>query len=280
MAKKSLKAITEIDQRLDNWLKDSFVDLTEDIKPPESVIEIISGIQQRLMTRSNFSAITGKQKSKKTIFTSLLLAAASSGSTIKSKLVGKTDGLTLYFDTEQAKYDTQKVGQLILGNGGNLGNIRVYCLRPFKPSERVEIIDQALKNYPCSYVVIDGVADLVTSINDEDQASDITNKLMNWTAKYNCHITVVIHQNKDNNYATGHLGSSVLKKCETVISVTKDPDFHSKSKVECQLIRGASHFEDFEIEITNNEVDMYDIQPTSAAQRLTYEQKLRKDVPF
>jgi hypothetical protein len=59
------------------------------------------------------------------------------------------------------------------------------------------------------FVVIDGIADLANAINDEIEASRVVSLLMRWTKIYNCHIHVIIHENKADNNATGHLGSSI-----------------------------------------------------------------------
>ena len=47
-------------------------------------------------------------------------------------------------------------------------------------------------------MIIDGVADLVNAINDEVEATKIVTMLLKYTALYNCHISTVIHQNKNN----------------------------------------------------------------------------------
>lgn len=60
--------------------------------------------------------------------------------------------------------------------------------------------------------MIDGIADLAMAINDEIEASRVVSLLMKWTKLYNIHITLVIHQNKNDEYATGHLGSAILKR--------------------------------------------------------------------
>ena len=45
---------------------------------------------------------------------------------------------------------------------------------------------------------------------------------MKWTAELNIHLITIIHQNKGDNNAKGHLGSIILQKAETVLSVEKD----------------------------------------------------------
>jgi len=74
---------------------------------------------------------------------------------------------------------------------------------------------------------------------------------MKWTKVYNIHILCIIHQNKHDNFATGWLGSSIMKKTEAIISVTKDDANPSISLVSCDLIRGVMDFKSFQIYIDN-----------------------------
>ena len=50
-------------------------------------------------------------------------------------------------------------------------------------------------------MIIDGIADLVSALNDELEATRVTSMLLKYTALYNSHISVVIHENKANDYA-------------------------------------------------------------------------------
>jgi hypothetical protein len=67
------------------------------------------------------------------------------------------------------------------------------------------------------WISIDGVADLLTNPNDIVESIKTAKKLRYWRKKANTHINTVIHNTKSSNSATGHLGSYVQKKSETVI---------------------------------------------------------------
>jgi hypothetical protein len=217
----------------------------------------LENFDSRMFSLGNFSAITGKGKSKKTFLTSLLLSAAVSGKDIQDKIIpdfpeGK--GHTILFDTEQSRYDAYITGARIPRiTGEKPVTFRAFALREYTPIERCNIIEHILEKYNGSagYIVIDGIADLSKAINDEEEATRVAGLLMRWTKQYNCHITVVIHQNKNDSYATGHLGSSIIKKSECVIIVEKDETERTKSHVKCDLIRGASDFDDFSFEIND-----------------------------
>ena len=71
-------------------------------------------------------------------------------------------------------------------------------------------------------MVIDGIADVASKgVNDEEEATAIASKLLKWTAEYNCHITVVLHENKNDRNAKGHLGQYIVQKSESTFSATK-----------------------------------------------------------
>jgi len=207
---------------------------------------------KRLFTLGNFSAITGKSKSKKTFLTSLFLAAATKGGEIDNKIIGclppGRDGV-LCFDTEQSVYDSYISSKRVIDLVGDQEHYGAFQLREFTPLERCQIIEGALEKFKnqIGYIVIDGIADLANGNNDEEEAIRVVGLMLKWTKIYNCHISVVIHQNKNDNYATGHLGSSILKKAECIISVEKDKEDKYKSIVKCDMIRGTSDFNDFEI---------------------------------
>jgi hypothetical protein len=243
-------------------LNDSFIDFMIPVEKPPVVIMFRDrqrGIQQafdkRVFTLGNFSCITGKSKSKKTFLTSLLMASAAGNEIIGSKIIAEfpdNKRAVLLFDTEQSRYDAyiaaSRIPKLL---GYNPENFGAFDLREFNPLERCRIIEYSLEKWKenLGMVVIDGIADLATAINDEEEASRVVSLLMRWTKVYNCHIVVVIHQNKYNEFATGHLGSSVMKKAETIIAVTKDEEMYSRSHISCNMIRGAADFNDFTIEV-------------------------------
>ena len=247
--------------QLDRLLNKAHIDLKTPVPKPPIILKIKEQLEngeiaeKRLFTLGNFSAVTGKSKSKKTMLTSIMLAAAAKSHWIYNKIGGNLPndkpGVIL-FDTEQSKYDSYVAAKRIETIAGKeYENFGAFYLREYEPLERCEIIDYALKKLSpkVGYIVIDGIADLGRAINDEDEANRVVTLLMKWTEKYNIHITNVIHQNKGDNWATGHIGSAILKKAETIISVAKDNENPYLSHVECSMIRGVSDFKPFDLEI-------------------------------
>jgi len=219
-------------------LEESDINLIDPISIPESLIEFNSA---PVATLGNFSAIIGRAKSKKTYFLTYLMAQAFKSTTKKINITrpkGKS-GVVL-FDTEQSSTRTQK-------NINTLGkmcsdseiDLKIKNLRKHQPSLRAELIEQYLEDNheDICLVVLDGVKDLVNSINNEEQATYIVSKLLQWTDVYNVHIIVVLHQNKADSNARGHLGTEIVNKAESVIEVMKDQHNKDISHIKCVFAR-------------------------------------------
>ena len=93
-------------------------------------------------------------------------------------------------------------------------------------------------------VIIDGIADLCSDVNDITQGNYVAQKLMQWTKELNCHIVTVIHSNFGSDKATGHLGSTLYKKCETAINLEANTVNKGLVTVSCKMSRNTA-FEDF-----------------------------------
>lgn len=244
---------------IEKLLLNSRIDTSKTVEKPPTILSIkeqsgTSSVLKRLFTLGNFSCTIGKAKSRKTFVQSLLTAAIlgeDRGGKLVSELPrGKKD--VLYFDTEQGEYDCHNVIRRIERMAGDNKHLKAYSLRQYTPSERCMIIEYAFKLWGSSiaFCVIDGIADLATAINDEDEATRVVTMLLRLTKVHNCHISTVIHQNKNDNFATGWMGSSIMKKAEILISVSKCKDNKDASEVSCELSRGID-FDPFEIMINS-----------------------------
>jgi hypothetical protein len=237
------------------FLHDAEIDFSEELAPPPVCLEVVQGgVGAIIGTRGNFSMVIGKAKSRKTFFITIALAAAINTDPVLGIFRGSLPAdksNVLYFDTEQGKYHVQKAARRVLrlSNMNTPDNFRAYGLRKHNPQERLQIIDTAINSIPnVGLVVIDGVRDLVSSINDEELATMLASKLLKWTEEKELHIICVLHQNKGDNNARGHLGTELQNKAETVLSITKDKDNGERSIVEAEYCR-EQEFEPFAFEI-------------------------------
>lgn len=227
----------------------------DDLPPPPTCLSIeVNNESSIIACLGELSLIIGKAKSKKTFLITIALAASTKNNLILNRFKGNLPHKqrnVLYFDTEQGKYYVLKAVKRVCRLTGIASppNLLTYGLREFTPSERLNLIEAAIYNTDnLGFVVIDGIRDLVTSINDEEQATNLTSKLMKWSSEKNIHIMSVLHQNKGDNNARGHLGSECTNKAMTVLSVTKDPENDDVSFVEAEFCRDKS-FEPFAFEI-------------------------------
>jgi hypothetical protein len=191
-----------------------------------------------IFSPGNLSAIIGKPKSKKTFLTLMAVAAALKGTTLFEKLEGafpETHKKVVLFDTEQSIQHAQRSLRRICKLVGieQPDNLFAFSLRRFSTAERLQhlkFVVETVEN--TGLIIIDGIKDLVQDINSTVEATEIIDYLMKLSAERSLHICVVLHQNKGDNYARGHLGSEVQNKCETVISVKKETDNSSTVNVE------------------------------------------------
>ena len=222
------------------------IDVKEELQAPQIAWQL-SNLKSEgyatLGTLGNFSLIIGKAKSRKSFFVNIAVSTAISNDLILKRFRGdlpREQSDVLYFDTEQGKYHVQLALKRICRqvNIEEPSNLHVYHLRSKTPMERLQIIESVIyDNDKIGFVVIDGIKDLVTSINDEEQATMISSKLMKWSEERNIHIVTVLHQNKSDNNARGHIGTELINKAETVLSVTKAEADDTISIVEPQQCR-------------------------------------------
>jgi len=233
-------------------LTGSEIKSTDDIKQNPVCLSILEGIKEiPLLTLGNFSSIIGKAKSRKTFLLTLFLGCMSGLGILQDKFKKNITGKVVLFDTEQSPWYVQKVVRRVEKLSENNKLFKAYALRPFGPGKRVELIEDYLANNEVKFVAIDGIRDLVRNINSEEEATEIVSKFMKWTHDYNLHIITVIHMNKADMSARGHIGTEVQNKSESVISVSKESMEESFSNVEHKFARGMD-FQDFSFFIENN----------------------------
>lgn len=238
ISENSKNSVSEIDCKA--ILKTCEVKATDHFPPPQIAWQMG---EVPLGTLGDFSLIIGKAKSRKSFFINIAISTAISDDVILNVFTSylpPNQKIVLYFDTEQSKYYVQKALKRICKqvNIAEPPNLNVYGLRSLSPQERLAVIDYAINNEPnLGFVVIDGIKDLVTSINDEEQATMISSKLLKWTEQRNIHIVTVLHQNKSDTNARGHIGTELINKAETVLSITKAEGDNNISIVEPQQCR-------------------------------------------
>ena len=207
------------------------LDFSEVLPPPEIVYQIDGA---PVFTRGNISCVTGKAKSRKSFLFAMMAAD-----------VLKDGKRVLYIDTEQSRYHAQKQGKRILATAElcpdeQHANLRFYFMKETPTESRRNYTEQLIKykGFAPDVVFIDGLRDLIKSINDEEEATAICDLLMNLASTLNTAIVVILHENKgENNNVRGHIGTEIVNKAETVIEVTRTPENKEISRVEAKFCR-------------------------------------------
>ncbi|GEO11530.1 AAA family ATPase [Segetibacter aerophilus] len=225
-----------------NWqevLSNAKIDPHKQYSKPDVCISVNdkTGIG-RFGTLGNFSLITGKAKSRKTFFISYLLAQA-----LNSKEHSKFNitlrenyGRIVLFDTEQTVNDVSQVlDRAIRASSKYKNTVEAYSLRAYSPDHRRLLIEKFISNTPdLGIVIIDGIRDLIKDINSPEEATNISSDLLRWTEERNIHIITVLHQNKGDNNARGHLGTELVHKAETVVSIEKRDEISIVTPQQCR----------------------------------------------
>jgi hypothetical protein len=201
-------------------------------------------------TYGNFSFIQAPPKSKKTFFISLLSSAYLGDNHFCGDIRGNRQGRSLiHFDTEQSDFHSSRVFRRAVDMSSVTEKYYTFALRELSYFEKIQVIEQSLDQIKdVGLVIIDGIADLVSDVNDLDQSNQCVQYLMKWTAKYKCHIVTVIHSNFGSSKPTGHLGSFLEKKCETQIELELNTVHKERVNVSCKRSRGFP-FEKFSFKI-------------------------------
>lgn len=236
------------------------IDLEADLSPPPIAISFGSHQytsskgtiteETPMATYGNFSFIQAPPKSYKSYFVSLLASVYLKsgnkwgGSQFKSYANGKR---LLHFDTEQGAWHCQRSARRVSEMAQTSEGYESYALRTIPYKDRVRFIDYKIREGGVGLVIIDGIADLVSDVNDIEQSNACVQKLMEWSAKEGCHIITVIHSNWGSEKPTGHLGSFCEKKAETQIALERNEETEFVS-VKCKRSRNFS-FAPFEFKI-------------------------------
>ena len=176
---------------------------------------------------------TGKAKSGKTLFMSMIMACALNGEQLSLKRVGDESLTVLWFDTEQSEQSTQdillnrimplagitvsEVDKYVDADGNEFpfdDKFYVLNVRGIGWEKRKELLQFAIHHYKPDLVILDGTKDLMLDINDATQATVTTEDLMLCSQINSCCIVNVLHQNKseaDRNMR-GSIGTELTNK--------------------------------------------------------------------
>lgn len=264
--------------------RQSLIRVTDEFALPPVVLRVDEAI---IGTLGNFSVSTGKAKAKKTFNVSAIVASALiNGQVLEYRAsFPESKRNILYFDTEQSPYHCQLVLQRILRLAGlptdqQPEHLQFCHLRAVPdPETRTAVIRHAIYSTPnLGLVVIDGIRDLMHDINSSTEATHLVGDLMQWTGEQNIHIQTVLHLNKGDDNARGHIGTEINNKAESVLQVAKDPSDNLRSVVSPAMIR-SKPFDKFAFRLTEQEdgvclpeIDASYVADTRTARHFSYQE--------
>ncbi len=203
-------------------------------------------------SRGNIQTLSGKPKSCKTFLISAMAGACMAGEYMGIATTNK-DLKILIFDTEQGKARAQTVLRRVyrmceLCFEDDSDRLDAISVRELDPQQRLNTLIGTIIDTKPDLVFLDGVRDLLTDFNDIKQSAEIVNVLMKLSVDYQCAIITVIHQNKGDANARGHLGSELMNKSETAAEVVRADKISTVKPVFCRN----EEFDDFSFRINGD----------------------------
>lgn len=185
---------------------------------PEAEVPLIAINGVVMITAGNHSLIKGQKKSRKTLFITYAIQQF-----FLQNPTATADDVHL-FDTEQGKSHVWQVREKIRKLTGY--ELPIFFLRGMPPEERRNFIKHTVKYWAKTprIIVIDGVRDLMSDINNAIEATDVIVWLESLIMEHNVHIIEVLHENKGSEEARGHIGTELLNKAQVTIQLVKDKE--------------------------------------------------------
>ena len=206
------------------------------VPPPDETCMLIGDVP--IAARGNLSVIQGKSKVGKSAVVAAILGAAQRGNFYSSadalcvSWEGESKGAIIHLDTEQSPSDWHSlVCRSVTRSGLSEVSSRLVSLQlvKFARSERLEILRQTLMHEMAAQgaidaVIIDGIADLSLSPNDEIGALELVSQVMAMSHEFNTPVFCVLHENPGTEQAKtrGHLGSELNRKAFANLRIDKD----------------------------------------------------------
>lgn len=204
------------------------IDITKDYGEDEFLLEI-GGVPT--MPRGDIQAIKAHAKEGKTMLISIIITALlGSEKDTELDIRGREENLSiLYFDTEQHPRNTKRIMLRINAMRGVAANtpiegISFFAIRELSIQHRINFILDKIKTHHPDVVIIDGIRDLVQSINDEAECNNIIQLLTSIAMYENIAILCVLHKNKNklDDTMRGHLGAELENKSSSIWEVSRN----------------------------------------------------------
>ena len=210
--------------------------------PPDVSKSVVAVNGVPLGTQDNLFCITGGEGTGKSNYIAAILSGTlgserlATEQTLGLEVAPNPRGLAvLHYDTEQSEAQLHKnLGKTL--RRASLTEVPDYYhslyLASLSRKDRLKLIRESMdlfhhKHGGIHLVVIDGIADLIRSANDETESIAIVDELYRLAGIYNTCIICVLHFVPNGIKLRGHIGSELQRKAAGILSIEKDenPEF-------------------------------------------------------
>lgn len=202
-----------------------YLDVTGEDAPIDFLFT--QGGKYGIIARANLHTLQGTKKAGKSAAGLALIVAALKGDFI-GITASREDLAVLWIDTEQDKNTLRKKAKAVLSMAGldtPPDRLKIVTLRGYGgPADALAATLQAIEENAADFVFLDGVVDLCQAFNDEEKSRDVVRQLEAYAEKYGAAILGLIHTNKKDNEARGHLGAIMVQKSAEIYQVDKEGD--------------------------------------------------------
>ena len=222
--------------------------------PPDASKSIVAVNGVPLGTQDNLLCITGGEGTGKSNYVAAILTGTlgterlPAERTLGLEITPNPNGLAvLHYDTEQSEAQLHKnLGKTL--QRASLKNMPKFYhslyLASLSRKDRLKLIRESMdlfyhKHGGIHLVVIDGIADLIRSANDETESIAIVDELYRLAGIYNTCIICVLHFVPNGIKLRGHIGSELQRKAAGILSIEKD-DNPEYSVVKALKVRDGS----------------------------------------
>ncbi len=187
--------------------------------PPENVFCLTqNGIG--CLPKGDIIGGSGKAKNGKTQTEIVFTVALLKGEYMGFKAT-KQGFVVIYFDMEQNLTNTAKYAQKVHAlcdwrTDYNHPRFHAINLRGDNPEERGKLIETAIKALHPDVVFVDGIKDLLSDINNQEQSAEVLNLIMRITKEYGVCLYAVLHENKNDGNLRGSIGTELMNKSAEV----------------------------------------------------------------
>ena len=222
--------------------------------PPDASKSVVAVNGVPLGTQDNLFCITGGEGTGKSNYVAAILAGTlgterlPAEKTLGLEIMPNPNGLAvLHYDTEQSEAQLHKnLGKTL--QRASLKTVPEFYhslyLASLSRKDRLKLIRESMDLFHHRHggihlVVIDGIADLIRSANDETESIAIVDELYRLAGIYNTCIICVLHFVPNGIKLRGHIGSELQRKAAGILSIEKD-DNPEYSVVKALKVRDGS----------------------------------------